>query len=80
VYVVNRSRSQELETQIQLTNGEFNGRASAYTVNGKNIKSENTFKTPDAVTTKKSYFKVAGCTVTYTFAPHSVTALVYKIT
>ncbi len=80
VYVVNRSRSQELETQIQLTDGEFNGRASAYTVNGKNIKSENTFKTPDAVTTKKSSFKVAGCTVTYTFAPHSVTALVYKIT
>jgi alpha-L-arabinofuranosidase len=78
VYVVNRSKSETMETTITLANGCFAELVSAYVVNGPDIKSENTFATPNEVgvsavkgdTEKKSTF-------TYNFEPHSVTALVF---
>ncbi len=79
VYVVNRSQSQDMATQIQLTSGVFNGQATAYTVNGQNVKSENTFSNPGIVASKKSTVKANGSIMTYTFQPHSVTALVFTI-
>lgn len=80
LFVVNRSQFREMETQIQLTHGVFHGRAAAYTVNGKNIKSENTFNNPDEVSAKHSALKVDGSNMSYTFEPHSITVLVFKIT
>jgi len=79
VYVVNRSRSESLETELHLTDGKFNGHTTVYTINGKNIKSENTFKSPDQVKTVKTAFRADGHTLAYTFEPHSVTVLVCKI-
>jgi alpha-L-arabinofuranosidase len=79
VYVVNRSQSQSMETLIQLTDGEFSSRVTVNTINGKGIKSENTFESPDEVTAKKSSIMAHGQTLTCTFEPHSITALVCKI-
>jgi alpha-L-arabinofuranosidase len=78
VYVVNRSKSEPMETTITLAHGCFAELVQSYVVNGPDIKSENTFDTPHEVgvsevkgdTEKKSTF-------TYSFEPHSVTALIF---
>jgi alpha-L-arabinofuranosidase len=80
VYVVNRSQSQGMETLIQLTHGEFNGLVTIHTINGKDIKTENTFESPGEVTVKKSSIMAHSQTLTCTFEPHSITALVCNIT
>ena len=79
LYVVNRSRTQPMETTISLFDGRFAGDARASVVNGTDIKSENTFDTPDQVMTRESSLVVEGPSMTYTFEPHSVTALVYSV-
>jgi len=80
VYVVNRSQTEAMETTISLDSGCFGGEVSAYVVNGSHIKSENTFKTPNAVNTVESTYKADHQTLfTYTFEPHSVTALVFSL-
>jgi alpha-L-arabinofuranosidase len=76
MYVVNRSKSDEMETTIQLTSGEFSGHVTAYTINGPDIKAENTFTSPNAVQTKETALKAHGHSLNFTFEPHSVTALV----
>jgi alpha-N-arabinofuranosidase len=78
VYVVNRSETQEIEAGLQLTSGKFKGLVTVHTVNGKNIKSENTFNTPEEVVTRKSTATADGQTCYYTFEPHSVTALIFR--
>lgn len=79
VYVVNRSQSQEMETEIRLTAGDFNNRITVYTVEGPDIKAENTFKDPERVGTNESVITAKGHSLNYTFKPHSVTALVCGI-
>jgi alpha-N-arabinofuranosidase len=79
VYVVNRSQSEAMETTISLDGGHFGGEVRASVVNGADIKSENTFSTPNAVTTVEHSGTANGSTFTYTFEPHSVTALVFSL-
>jgi alpha-N-arabinofuranosidase len=79
VYVVNRSLTEDMETTIQLTTGSFTGQVKAFTVNGPDIKAENTFDTPNEVGTRENTLAAEGQSLNYTFEPHSVTALVCAI-
>jgi alpha-N-arabinofuranosidase len=79
VYVVNRNRAKEMETSIQLTSGEFGGDVKTYTVNGPDIKAENTFETPANVQTKEHRITAHRHTLNFTSEPHSVAALVCDI-
>jgi alpha-N-arabinofuranosidase len=79
LYVVNRSRTEAMETTISLTTGRFTGSVRAFVVNGPDIKAENTFATPNAVGTSESTLTVKGRSLAYTFEPHSVTVLVCAI-
>ena len=79
VYVVNRSRSKEMETVLKLAVGSFKGRIIAYTINGPDIKAENTFTSPHKVKTKETTITAHGHTLNYSFEPHSVTALLCDI-
>ncbi len=79
LYAVNRSQTEALETAVRLATGGFGGKVRALTVNGPDIKSENTFDTPNEVTTGESTFTAEGQSLGYTFEPHSVTALVANI-
>jgi alpha-N-arabinofuranosidase len=76
VYAVNRSQSQEAVTQLQLISGNIKGKVTAFTVNGPDIKAENTFAEPDRVATRETTFHAKGHTLDVTLEPHSVTALV----
>jgi alpha-L-arabinofuranosidase len=80
IFVVNRNKSEAMETAIQMATGEFTGKVTAYTVNGPDIKSENSFDAPDRVQTKKTMLTASGRNLDYIFEPHSVTALVCDIT
>ena len=79
IYVVNRSRDKEMETTIQLTNGEFGGDAKTYIVNGPDIKAENTFETPEEVRINERKLIPRGKVLKYVFGPHTVAALVCDI-
>jgi alpha-N-arabinofuranosidase len=79
LYVVNRSPTEAMETTIRLTTGRFAGTVRALTVNGPDIKAENTFDTPDKVGTRENTLPTKGQSLTYVFEPHSVTALVCAI-
>jgi alpha-N-arabinofuranosidase len=79
VYVVNRNETEALETEIHLITGSFTGNVRVLTVNGPDIKSENSFNTPDEVTTRETTISAEGKLFPYTFEPHSVTALVADI-
>jgi alpha-N-arabinofuranosidase len=70
LYVVNRSRTEAMETTISLTTGRFTGSVRAFVVNGPDIKAENTFATPNAVGTSESTLTVKGQSLAYTFEPH----------
>jgi alpha-L-arabinofuranosidase len=79
VYVVNRSRSEAMETSVQLTTGELKGGVTACTINGPDIKAENTFTSPDKVNTRETSLTAHGHTLNYSFEPHSVTALLCDV-
>jgi alpha-N-arabinofuranosidase len=79
IYVINRSRTKEMETTIQLTNGEFVGDTKVNTVNGPDIKVKNTFKSPDMIQINERKLIPQGKLLKYVFEPHSVTALVCNI-
>jgi alpha-L-arabinofuranosidase len=79
VYAVNRSRSQEMETTVQLVTGKFKGHVIVYTVNGPDIKTENTFESPVGVQTRETALAANGSTLKCIFEPHSVNALVCDI-
>ncbi len=79
VYVVNRSQKESLETTISIADGQFAGNVQAYVVNGADIKTENTFEKPDQVGVSKTTIKASGKFFTYSFEPHSVTALVCAV-
>jgi alpha-N-arabinofuranosidase len=79
VYVVNRSRTEAMETELSLTSGNFNGTVTAGVVNGRDIKAENTFTSPNQVKTTENRIAATGKSLTYVFEPHSVTALIGTI-
>jgi alpha-N-arabinofuranosidase len=80
VYVVNRSQTQAMETTISLDSGHLAGSVRASVVNGPDIKAENSFAIPDRVRAIETEYKADKQTsFTYTFEPHSVTALVFAI-
>jgi alpha-N-arabinofuranosidase len=79
IYVVNRSRAKEMETSIQLTNGEFGGDVKTYIVSGPDIKAENTFETPTNVQIKEKRITARNHALNFTSEPHSVAALVCDI-
>lgn len=78
VYVVNRSPDQALETTLSLTEGQFGQSVQATTINGPDIKAQNSFDTPENVRSYTKSLQTKGDTFTYTFEPHSVTALVFS--
>ena len=79
VFVVNRSPDQEIETEVKLSEGQFAGSGQAFVINGADIKTINTFDAPDGVTTREDTLQANGTAATYTFEPHSVTALVFDL-
>lgn len=76
VYVINRSRSEEMPTEIRLTAGDFNNHMTAYTVDGPDIKAVNTFDNPNEVGMTENIINAKGNILSYSFRPHSVTALI----
>jgi alpha-N-arabinofuranosidase len=79
VFIVNRSQSEEMDTVLQLSEGNFKGKVNVYTINGPDIKAENTFATPDKVKIKETSLSAGGREMNYSFEPHSVTALLCDI-
>jgi alpha-L-arabinofuranosidase len=79
IYVVNRNRDQALTTKIETKSGIFKGKVRILTVNGKDVKSENSFEKPEEVVTRESSIKIDGSGFEYSFEPHSFTALVCQI-
>jgi len=79
VYVVNRSQTEAMETTISLADGQFVGSVQVSLVNGPDIKAENTFEKPNQVGTREATLEALGQSLTYSFEPHSVTALVCAI-
>ena len=75
VYVVNRSQSQPMEAELRLTEGSFGDKVTVYTLNGIDIKSENTFSSPQNVATREANVAAGGNRFSYAFEPHSVTAI-----
>jgi alpha-N-arabinofuranosidase len=80
VYVVNRSQTEAMETTVKLDSACFGGGVQAYVVNGPDIKAENTFDSPNQVGVRQSQLTADDqTTFTYTFEPHSLTALVFDL-
>jgi alpha-L-arabinofuranosidase len=79
VFTVNRSSSQEAVTQIQFTDAIFKGPVTVNTINGPDIKAENTFAKPHCITTSETSVNAKGHTLDIVLEPHSVTALIASI-
>jgi alpha-N-arabinofuranosidase len=79
LYAVNRSPDKTLETCIELNAGRFDGKTRVVTINGQDIKAENTFEKPNQVVAEERLISIVGKTMIYEFEPHSVTALVCPI-
>jgi alpha-N-arabinofuranosidase len=79
LYVVNRSLDQAIETEVSVLEGQFSGGGKAHIINGADIKTVNSFDAPDGVTTREESLSASGSSTTYTFEPHSVTALVFDL-
>jgi alpha-N-arabinofuranosidase len=75
VFVVNQSKVKAMETTVSLANGQFSGSIQVSVINGPDIKSENTEEKPNQVGVKETVIKVSGKSFTFTFEPHSITAL-----
>ena len=79
IYVVNQSKDKAMETTIDLTSGQFVEDIKISVVNGTDVKAENTEEKPNQVGVRDTFLKVSGKSFTYTFEPHSVTALVCAV-
>jgi alpha-L-arabinofuranosidase len=78
VYAVNRSLK-ETEARITLVAGSFKNKVHVSTVNGLDIKAENTFTAPNRVGIKETGMNAKGNALDIVFEPHSVTALTMEI-
>ena len=79
VYVINRSQTEAMETTISLADGQFAESIQASVVNGPDIKGENTFEKPNEVGIREITLEASEKSLTYSFEPHSVTALVCAV-
>jgi alpha-N-arabinofuranosidase len=79
LYAVNRSRHRYTETEIKLTSGLFTDKATVYVINGPDIESENSFEKPDEVVPTQYSVETKEKSMTFSFEPHSVTAMVFSI-
>jgi alpha-N-arabinofuranosidase len=79
VFVVNRTADKPTEPEISLVTGQFAGPVEGWVVNGPDIKAQNTFDSPKAVTARAFQAPAGGVSMRYTFEPHSVTALVFGV-
>jgi len=79
VYVVNQSKKEAAETTIDLNSGEFAGNIQKSTVDGPDLKAENTAEKPYLIGIEEAVIKASGKSFTHTFQPHSVTTLVCSI-
>jgi alpha-L-arabinofuranosidase len=68
-----------METTIDLTSGELAGDVKVSVINGPDTKAENTLEKPNQVRVQDAIIKAAGKSFTYSFEPHSVTALVCAV-
>jgi alpha-N-arabinofuranosidase len=76
VYAVNQSKDEAMESTIALASGQFTGMVQASVINGPDVKAENTEEKPHQVGVRDTVLKVSGKSFTYTFEPHSITALI----
>jgi len=76
--VVNRHRTQAIETDIELEDKQFSGAVSVSEVNGPDIKSENDFD-KTTVKTAERQATADGRRLHISFAPHSYTMLKVKL-
>ena len=65
-----------VEAEIRVLEARLSGTGQAHVINGADVKATNTFDAPDGVTTREDAVTAQGSSATYTFEPHSVTALV----
>jgi len=79
LYLVNRSPDQPQEVRVRLDEGRFNGKVQVYTVNGPDLKAENSFEKPDQVISRESSFSVDGGAFRCTLEAHSFTALICAV-
>lgn len=79
VYVVNQSKEESMETTISLISGQFAENVKVSIINGPDIKAENTEEKPNQVEVRNTFVKASEKSLTYTFEPHSVTALVCSV-
>jgi alpha-N-arabinofuranosidase len=79
VYVVNRSQEEGLETTLSLVEGCFRATVDAHIINGESIKTENSFDAPENVGARRETLATQEQSFSYTFEPHSVTALVFAL-
>ena len=79
LFVVNRSRTDTLETKISLADASFAGEVAVSVVNGPDIKAENSFEQPEQVTVRESRNMAAGKDYVHVFEPHSLTALIFDL-
>ncbi|MGP8080151.1 MAG: alpha-L-arabinofuranosidase C-terminal domain-containing protein [Dehalococcoidales bacterium] len=79
VYVVNQSQDKALETTVSLDSGAFAGNIKVSVINGPYTKVENTEETPNQVGLHDTNISISGKSFTFTFEPHSITALVCPV-
>jgi len=79
LFVVNRSEHAATDAVLTLTGGKFAGSTTIRTVNGPHAKSSNSFDDPDQVTARVTSTEAAGTSLSTTFEPHSLTALVCAV-
>lgn len=79
VYIVNRSRDKEADTDIELQQATFAGPGTLSVVNGPDIKAANTFEEPDAVGVSRRSVSASGSKFSLSLEPHSFTTLVLDL-
>ncbi len=79
LFVVNRSADLAVEAELSLSAGSFGSTAKAWVVNGKDIKSTNTFDAPGEVKTREFSLTPKNPSWVCTFEPHSVTCIMVDL-
>jgi len=77
--VVNRHRTEAIETQLELEDKQFSGTAAVTEVNGPDIKSENDFGKTLVKAVERPSPATGGKLLGYAFPPHSYTMLKVKL-
>jgi alpha-N-arabinofuranosidase len=78
INIVNRHKDNPIVTDIISQYGSFNGKATIYEVNGKDIKDQNSAD-KQMVKTRKNDINVKGAKFTYTFPAHSYTMIIIPL-